>query len=207
MNDPTSFHPALTEDRLKIMAQVIVEARRSALELHDPEAGETNISLGTRTRERACQAFRLLANEVDWLKCFEQGNYFLLLVGESGLPIKFHRTDPDDPAPRTMRMLEVESMAAQTAFAFLTPDQRAAVDDTDHGWRLYFQDDKETREIFSVTLARVRPGGVDERWPIDITEPVVTGAVTPGNLPEPAELDVPPVAPLPTVIPKQTDGD
>lgn len=207
MNDPTDFHPALTEDRLKIMAQVIVEARRGALELHDPEAGETNLSLGTRTRERACQAFRQLASECDWLDDFTQGNYFLLLLGESRLPIKFHRTDPDDPAPRTMRMLEVETMAAQTAFAFLSPEQKVVVDDGDHGWRLYFQDDKETREIFSVTLARVRPGGVDERWPIAIAEPVVTGAVAPGDLPEPADLDLPPVAPLPTAVPKKTDGD
>ena len=104
-------------------------------------------------------------------------------------------------------MLEVESMAAQTAFAFLPPELPVVADDGDHGWRLYFQDDKETREIFSVTLARVRPGGVDERWPIDIAEPVATGAAAPGDLPEPADLDVPPVVPLPTAIPKQTDGD
>jgi len=206
MKDPTDFHPALTRDRLTILAQVIVDARRSALELHDPDAGETNISLGTRTRERACEAFRQLANEVDWLKCFEQGNYFLLLIGESGLPIKFHRTDPDDPAPRTMRILEVESLASQTAFAFLSPGKLVAFDDGDHGWRLFFQDDKETREIFSVTLVRVRPGGVDERWPIDIAEPVATSAVAPDVLPEPADLDLPLVAPLPTAVPKKTDG-
>jgi hypothetical protein len=207
MSDPTAFHPDLTQDRLRIMAQVIVEARRGALELHDPEAGETNISLGTRTRERACQAFRLLASECDWLDHHTQGNYFLLLLGDSRLPIKFHRTDPDDPAPRTMRILEAESMAAQTAFAFLPPDQQVVADDSDHGWRLYFQDDKETREIFSVTLARVRPGGVDERWPIQIAEPVVTEAIAAGDLPEPADLDLPPVAPLPTAIPNQADGD
>lgn len=207
MIDPTSFHPALTADRLTAMAQVIVEARRSALDLHDPEAGETNISLGTRTRERACQAFRQLAEEVDWLECFEQGNYFLLLAGESRLPIKFHRTDPDDPAPRTMRELEAETALKQTAFAFFTPEQAMAVEATEHAWRLYFQDDPETREVFSVTLARVRTGGVDERWPIDFAEPIMTSVVAAGDLPEPADLGSPPVVPIPISVSKTTDGD
>lgn len=207
MIEPTTFHPALTADRLKAMAQVIVRARLGALDLHDPTAGETNISLGTRTRERACQAFRELAAEVDWLECFEQGNYFLLLLGDSRLPIKFHRTDPDDPAPRAMRELDTESALKQTAFAFLPPAQPSAADPAEHAWRLFFQDDPETREVFSVTLARVRPGGVDERWPIDLAEPVATDVTTSNDLPEAADLDSPAVAPLPTSVPRTGDGN
>ena len=205
MNDPTSFHPALTADRLRMLAQVIVRARRGALDLHDPDAGETNLSLGTRTRERACEAYRQLAKEVEWLACFEQGYYFLLLIGQSRLPIKFHRTDPDDPAPRTLRELEAESALKQGAFSFFTAEEPVATGATEHAWRLFFQDDPETREIFSVTLARVRPGSVDERWPIDLTEPITTSISASGDLPEPADLDRPAVAPLPASVPNKTD--
>lgn len=206
MSEPCSFHPDLTQCRLQALAQVLVEARRGALELHEPDSGETNLSLGTRTRERACKAFQQLAEEVDWLHCLVQGYYFLLLIGDSRLPIKFHRTNPDDPAPRTMRELDTESALKQSAFSFLAPEQLGATDPNDHVWRLYFQDDPETREIYSVTLARVSEGGVDERWPIDLSEPVSTNATTTTELPEPADLDVPRVVPLRPIVPSRTDG-
>lgn len=208
MNDPTFFHPALTAERLSALARVIVRARRGALDLHDPISGESNLSLGTRTRERACEAYRQLAREVDWLTCFEQGYYFLLLLGEGRLPIKFHRTDPDDPAPRTTRELAPEASYKQYAFAFAAVDQPVSADDVERSWRLFFQDDPETREVYSVTLARVRPSGVvDERWEIDLTEPVTTSVSDAGGFPEPAELESPAVAPLPTTSPKKADGN
>lgn len=204
MNDPTSFHPDLKRDRLRTLAQVIVQARRGALPLHDTTAGETNLSLGTRTRERACQAFRALSREVDWLRFVEQGYYFLLLVGPSCLPVKFHRADPSDPPDRVRKALDTEVAFKQAAFAFMTDQPARVVEDAvDHHWRLLFQDDPETREVFGVTLVRIGASGTEERWEIDLNEPVTTAAPLAAELPEPAELDRPAVAPLPqTGIPK-----
>jgi hypothetical protein len=198
MNDPISFHPDLTAERLRALAQVIVQARRRTLPLHDVAAGEINLSLGTRTRERACQAYRDLADEVDWLRYLEQGYYFLLLIGSSCLPVKFHRADPSDPPDRVRRALDAEVALKQAAFAFMADKPPAVIDNAvDRTWRLLFQDDPETHEVFAVTLARVGLSGSEERWEIDLNEPVSTAAPLAAELPEPAELDRPAVAPLP----------
>lgn len=196
MTNPSTLHPGLTNDRLQQLAAALVRARRGAFSLHDADAGETNWSLGTRTYERACQEFRVLCEQVEWLKVYEQGFYFLLLVDE--VPIKFHRTDPEDPSPRTTRELAPESYAKQVVFAFYeTAEQRAAATDSlGFNWRLYYQDDPETREVFRVALARVgQDGKTDQVWDIDLTEAVTTIAPIVDELPEAPDLDRPVVSP------------
>ncbi len=198
MNDPTEFHPVFTPDRLRKLAAVLVRARREALELHDPDAGEGSLSLGTRTFERACEAFRRLKRDVDWLDVYEQGYYFLLLL--QGVPMKFHRTDPEYPAVRTTRELEPESSFKQEAFAFMSELARPQVADSQGFiWRLYFEDDPETREVLRVALVRVDEAGkTDRTWDIDVTPTVATLVGLGGDLPQPTELDEPEVGPIST---------
>lgn len=206
MTDPSSYLPALTAGRLKVLAGVIVRVRREAIALHDTESGETNLSLGTRTFERLCEAFRRLADEVDWLRFFQAGNYFLLLV--DGVPVKFHRGDPDDPNPRTTRELQPET---ELKFAFMAtmPEQRAPGATLADRARLYFQDDPETKEVFRVAVARVGPDGKTVRsWDIDLTDVVAPLTALDGDLPEAPDLDQPKVTPKPPPARKtKTDDD
>ena len=63
--------------------------------------------------------------------------------------------------------------------------------------RLLFQDDRETHEVFGVTLVRVSESGTEQMWEIDLTrQPLLTTLQPASNLPEPADLDRPEVAPL-----------
>lgn len=198
MRDATEFHPGLTGDRLRTLADVIVRIRREALLLHDPDAGERNLSLGMRTFERACEAFRRLAAEVDWLGIHEQNNAFVLLV-DHVFPLKFHRADPDHPTPRTTLELGPEIAAKQRAFAFLEgmpTSFRPAAGAFDSLWRIYFVDDPETKEVFRVALAQVgEDGKTVQSWPIDLSETLPTLARVGEPLPEPTELDEPLVSP------------
>ncbi|WP_242352354.1 MULTISPECIES: hypothetical protein [unclassified Anaeromyxobacter] len=208
MNEPSQFHPAFTAERLKALASVIVRVRRAALDLHDAESGERNLSLGTRTFERGCEAFRRLAGEVEWLKYYESGNYFLLLV--EGVPVKFHRTDPDDPNPRTTRELQPEMVLKQKAFVFMETlePQRAPGDMLGSALRLYFQDDPLTKEVFRVAFARVGPDGKTlQSWDIDLTDVVTPLAPLGGDLPEAPDLDQPNVGPKPPAARKTETED
>jgi hypothetical protein len=206
MSDPTSFHPGLTADRLKALASVLVRVRREAIDLHDSESGETNLSLGTRTFERGCAAFRRLADDVDWLRFYQSGNYFLLIV--DGIPLKFHRSDPDDPNPRTTRELQPETLLK---FAFMEEmrEQRAPNDVLADKVRLYFQDDPQTKEVLRVALARVGDNGKTAKsWDIDLTDVVAPLTALGGEMPEAPDLDQPKVTPKPPPTRKtKTDED
>lgn len=206
MTDPSQFHPALTDDRLKVLASVLVRVRREALDFHDTESGETNLSLGTRTFERGCAAFRRLADEVEWLRFYQSGNYFLLIV--DGVPLKFHRSDPDDPNPRTTRELQPET-ALKFAFMETMPQQRAPDDVLGDKARLYFQDDPVTKEVLRVALARVGENGkTTKSWDIDLGDLQTPLTSLGGDLPEAPELDQPKVTPKPPPARKtKTDDD
>lgn len=196
MNDARDLPAALTLDRLRRLAEPIVEARREAIEVHDPDSGETNFSLGSRTYERACEKYRRLAAEVDWLTCSETGLYFLLLVGEERLPIKFHHADPSKPPQRTMREWKPETEAKQLSFMLARLENPTAKLPMDGVWRLYYQDDPVTAEVLAVTLALLRGEALWDFWSIDLGGAEAIRPLS-QDLPEAPDLDSPLVEPLP----------
>jgi hypothetical protein len=212
MSDPIDYPPAFTPDRLRNLADVLVRARLGALSGHDEDAGETNWSLGSSTFERACKLFMLLSMKVPWLRYEKRGFVFILVV--EGIPLKFHRCDPEKPSPRTMRELPLESLikdeVRQLAFEFGEAGEEAplAAGAIEYIWRLYYESDPETNEVFRVALARIVGGTAERTWDIDLSEPVVAIAPVGGELPEAQELDSPMVAPLePAALREGTDAE
>lgn len=189
---PTDYHPGVTSERLKVLAAVLVRVRQEAIAAHEFFSGERNASLGLRTFERASKAFRDLAGEVDWLEVHEEDGACILII-DRVFAFKFHRGDPERPNARTRIENTPEAHAKQRAFGFMaTLPMRPREEVLGSTWRLYYMDDPDTREVISVSLARLDAmGNTIAFWPINFSEPVRAVAPVVSALPEPADLEEP----------------
>lgn len=101
--NPWEITPALTAERLQLLASTIAEVRADAREGHVPEKGDDAWTFGCRAYRRTCHAFAGLALSGDhpWLAVDTQGLAFTLLV--DGEPIKFYKGDAENPSSRSLR--------------------------------------------------------------------------------------------------------
>src|SRR6187401_3261771 len=84
---PWDFHPALTEDRLRICARLLAHARRDALAMASYEPGD-----------------------YPWLEVLDDSAHFDFVIGSNGhgVPVRFYRGAADEPTERTLRRQEME---------------------------------------------------------------------------------------------------
>lgn len=110
---PWDFHPALTEERLRICARMLANARRDALAMASYELGDDAWSVGCRAfafgRHRLKRA--AASGEYPWLEILDDTAHFVFLIGSNGqgVPVRFYRGPADDPTDRTLRRQEVEA--------------------------------------------------------------------------------------------------
>ena len=94
---PWDYHADLQEHRLVEIASVLRQARNSALELHDPDGGDSSWSLGCRCfdrgRNRLNQAWK--GQIWDWLTVTDPSLHFRFKIGN--VECSFYRGDHDDP--------------------------------------------------------------------------------------------------------------
>jgi hypothetical protein len=89
---PWDFHPALTEDRLRICARLLTHARRDALAMASYELGDDPWSVGCRTfafgRHRLKQAAS--SGDYPWLEVLDDSAHFAFVIGAngSGVPVR-----------------------------------------------------------------------------------------------------------------------
>src|SRR3954469_2058043 len=109
---PWNFHPALTEDRLRICARMLAHARRDALAMASYALGDDPWSVGCRAfafgRHRLKRAAQ--SGEYPWLEVLDDSAHFVFVIGSNrqGVPVRFYRGAADDPTERTLRRQEVE---------------------------------------------------------------------------------------------------
>jgi hypothetical protein len=94
---PTTKYPALTDERLSIIANALQDVRNKALILYDPLNGDGPWGLGTRAYERSCFRIKQLAHECAWLTVIEEEPKPRFTFAVEGLPIRFYKGSPDDP--------------------------------------------------------------------------------------------------------------
>src|SRR3982750_1941515 len=110
---PWDFHPALTEERLRICARMLANARRDALAMASYELGDDPWSVGCRAfafgRHRLKRAAQ--SGEYPWLEVLDDSAHFVFLIGGNGagVPVRFYRGLADEPTGRTLRRQEVEA--------------------------------------------------------------------------------------------------
>jgi hypothetical protein len=169
---PWDFHPALTEERLRICARLLANARRDALALANYEFGDDPWSVGCRAfafgRHRLERA--AASGDHPWLEVLDDSAHFVFVIGSngSGVPVRFYRGAADEPTERTLRRQEVEVQqlslalgeAASEGLAF-----RLAVE-TGEGGRV-------DRVVFLVLRGEDR---VECFWPVPLESPAAETA-------------------------------
>lgn len=187
---PWQVHPALQEERLCFLANIIKKVRHKALLLHEPIEGDTNWGLGCRVHERTCNAIKLSAEEQPWLEVIDPSLHFVFSVG--GVPIRFYRGEAENPNPRQLSRKYSEIEAQQCAFAF-------AVENSVWLWRMAIETDLDG-EVMRIVMVQVSESGdIKNMWAIPLTGNVLLITPIHNNLRDGVELE-PPV-----VFPRETD--
>jgi hypothetical protein len=169
---PWDFHPALTEDRLRICGRMLANARRDALAMASYELGDDPWSVGCRAfafgRHRLKRAAQ--SGEYPWLEVLDDSAHFVFVIGSNGqgVPVRFYRGAADEPTERTLRRQEMEVQQLSLALGEAAAEQLAfqlAVETGGNGL--------VERVVFLVLRGEDR---VECFWPIPLELPVGAGA-------------------------------
>jgi hypothetical protein len=110
---PWEFHPALTEERLRLCARMLANARRDALAMASYELGDDPWSVGCRAfafgRHRLKRAAQ--SGEYPWLEVLDDSAHFVFVIGANGqgVPVRFYRGAAEEPTDRTRLRQELEA--------------------------------------------------------------------------------------------------
>ena len=106
---PWEFHPALTEDRLRLCARLLANARRDAVALAAYEMGDDSWSVGCRAYAFGKQRLKRVADSRNhpWLRVMDDSHHFVFLIDQ--VPVRFYRGFADEPTVRTLRRQEAEA--------------------------------------------------------------------------------------------------
>jgi hypothetical protein len=151
---PWEVDAALREDRLRFIAELLLEIRGEVAYAQEPDKGDGNWGLGCRAYERT--AFRLIqlasGGGYPWLQAVNPTNNRLeLALSIGGCPVRYLRGDSERPALRHVARAEHQYR--------LWPEAR---DDEDWYWLLVLETD-ELGNGMRVVVEQVNRMG-ETRW-------------------------------------------
>lgn len=114
--EPWAAYPSVSVDRLSVVAAIFRRVWHEAVQLHDPEAGDTTWSLGCRVYSRICHELRQAAAKHDWLTIVPESDNLAFTFAIGAVPFKFYRGSPEDPPSRFLAMTYGELRHQQLAF-------------------------------------------------------------------------------------------
>lgn len=148
---PWERYPALTLDRLMIVADVIRGGRRLAVLDHQPSKGDDVWTLGCVAYKRCCFAITRAAEEYPWLTVLpEEQNRFTFAIGS--LPLKFYHGLGDNPPSRSLAVSFAELGSIQMCL------DSGTLPDKDHILRLAVETDA-TGDAKNVILVELDEDG------------------------------------------------
>ncbi len=106
---PWDIHPALTEERLRLCARLLANAKRDALALAAYEMGDDAWSVGCRAYAFGRQRLKRVAasGAHAWLQVMDDSHHFVFLIDQ--VPVRFYRGLAEEPTTRTLRRHEAEA--------------------------------------------------------------------------------------------------
>lgn len=147
--EPWTRYPPLTKDRLSIVANLIREVRREAVNLHDSAGGDNEWSLGCRVYARTCHALRQAAERHEWLTILPEEDKALRFAFAIGsVPFRFYHGEAGDPPNHYLITTYAELHQQQLALDLDGVQMR------DQIVRLAVETDA-TRQVSSVTLVEM----------------------------------------------------
>src|SRR3954451_2904663 len=171
---PWDFHPALPEDRLRICARLLANARRDALAMASYELGDDPWSVGCRAfafgRHRLERAAR--SGDSPGLEVLDDSAHFVFVIGSNGhgVPVRFYRGAADEPTERTLRRQEMEVQQLSLALG------EAAAEDL--AFRFAVETGEAGRVDRVVFLALRGDDAVECFWPVPLEMPAAAGGAT-----------------------------
>lgn len=92
--EPWLLAPQLKRDYIQQLAQLLVQVRGEVIDRHEPELGDTRLSLGMRAYEccRSRIKFKDTDSEWSWLSVITDDGRFTFAI--EGVPVRFSRNDP-----------------------------------------------------------------------------------------------------------------
>ena len=100
---PWDYPSDLTAERLTLIARLIIQGRKDALDRHDTSIGDDAWTLGCKAF--AYGKFRIVeADETDthpWLRIVDSSMQFVFTIG--AVPVRFYHGTADEPNQRTLR--------------------------------------------------------------------------------------------------------
>lgn len=170
---PWDFHPALTEERLRVCGRMLANARRDALAMASYELGDDPWSVGCRAFAFGRHRLRRAAEsgEYPWLEVLDDSAHFVFVIGGNGhgVPVRFYRGAADDPTDRTLKRQETEAEQLSLALGEAAAEGlvfRFAVE-TGEGGRV-------DRVVFLALRGEER---VECFWPVPLEMPPVSAAL------------------------------
>src|SRR3954452_2164300 len=171
---PWDFHPALTEERLRICARMLANARRDALAMASDALGDDPWSIGCRAFAFGRHRLQRAASSGDhpWLAVLDDSAHFVFVIGGNGngVPVRFYRGAAAEPTGRTLKRQEVEVQQLSLALGETAAEGLA--------FRLAVETDEAGRVERVVFLALRGEDCVECFWPVPLELPadVPTGA-------------------------------
>src|SRR6478609_8433946 len=203
---PWDFHPALTEERLRICARLLANARRDALAMASYALGDDPWSVGCRAfafgRHRLQRA--AASGDYPWLAVLDDSAHFVFVIGGNGngVPVRFYRGTAEEPTGRTLRRQEGEVQQLSLALGETAAEGLA--------FRLAGETDEVGRGERVVFLALRGEDRVECFWPVPLELPaeaalgpaVQLRLIADDGYTGPGEAASRP-APLPTALPRR----
>lgn len=128
--------PALTDPRLRIVAQMIQDVRHEAVTTHEPHVGDDAWVLGVRAYKRTCFAIAKasIGAHKEWLSVIETEErerarellapsvlnpelHFVFSIG--GVPLRFYRGAADEPTNKSLKRHYPEITAHQFVMEYV----------------------------------------------------------------------------------------
>lgn len=93
-SEPWLLAPQLQQERLQNITNLIIQVRGEVIDRHEPEIGDTRLSLGMRAYE--CCRSRIIYKDTEgdwpWLSILTHEQRFTFAI--NGVPVRFSRNDP-----------------------------------------------------------------------------------------------------------------
>ena len=158
---PWDVHHALTEDRLRICALLLVKARRDAVTMASVELGDDAWSIGCRAYAFGRHRLRRLVEQRrhNWLTLLDDSHHFVFMIG--GVPVRFFRGSADEPTNRTLRRQVLEAQQMSLALG------EEAADGLVFRLAIEARADSQADRIVFLAL-RGEEGTVECLWPIPL---------------------------------------
>jgi len=114
--EPWIKYPALTAERLSVVANLIRETRRTTVLLHDPIGGDNEWSLGCRAYARTCFALQQATERYSWLTVLPEQESLRFTFAIGLIPVKFYHGEADGAPSHYCTITGTEMGQQQLAF-------------------------------------------------------------------------------------------